>query len=167
MPILLPPVPTTIMGSYIHASKNTIWSTGYFFYHNSCQRSETFKYRGLTSNFSCFLEPVRVSLSFSTFFSSPLQTPSVFSGGKATAKNVFKKKTYKEMSKQSYICKSVFINRVKLISANLYERIIILDLLFCSLHIWDNFSRQSTNSFWYIASLKNITRVTGSSNTVL
>lgn len=61
------------------------------------------------------------------------------------------------MSKQSHICKSVFIFRVKLISANWYERIIILDLLLCSLHIWDNFCRQATNSLWYTASPTNIT----------
>lgn len=41
--------------------------------------------RKLTSNFSCFLEPGQDSLAFSILFSSPLATPSVFSGGRATA----------------------------------------------------------------------------------
>lgn len=41
--------------------------------------------RKLTSNFSCFLEPGQGSPDFSILFSSPLASPSVFSGGRATA----------------------------------------------------------------------------------
>lgn len=39
----------------------------------------------LTSNFSGFREPGQDSLGFSVLFSSPLASPSVFSGGRATA----------------------------------------------------------------------------------
>lgn len=41
--------------------------------------------RRLTSNFSCFFEPGQKSLALSIFFSSPPVSPSVFSGGRATA----------------------------------------------------------------------------------
>lgn len=41
--------------------------------------------RKLTSNFSCFLEPGQDSPVLSILFSSPLASPSVFSGGRATA----------------------------------------------------------------------------------
>lgn len=41
--------------------------------------------RRLTSSFSCFLEPGQDSPDFSTLFSSPPASPSLFSGGRATA----------------------------------------------------------------------------------
>lgn len=165
MPILLPPVPTTIIGSYIHASEDTIWSTGYFF--TTVLVSTV---RLLNTEDLLQISVVSWNLCVCHFLfllSFHLQCKLHLSSLEAKPlRKMYLRKNLWGNVKQSSICKSVFINRVKLISANLYERIIILDLLFCSLHIWDNFSRQSTNSFWYTASLKNITRVTESSNTV-